>query len=132
MGIRETRDTARRALHHALSVPAYYVTEVEPEESEEGPVYSEPASITVRLHTSFMLLGDLRGTSFDYAERQDVSPRMIFLASEVTPDRGGIVAIGPTEAWQIDNVLPIDGITYTAEVVRFKKPGFPYPGEDDD
>jgi hypothetical protein len=121
MSIRDTRDEMRRALHDALAVPALYVVETEtPGEYEVVPAAGADGVITVRLHTSKTTMGEVKGTSFDYAERLDIVPYIIFLASQVTPEHNVIVSIEPGEAWRVDAVEPRDGITITATVKRIR------------
>ena len=86
--------------------------------------------ITVRVHEFWKALGDLKGTNFNYAEVEDITPRIVFLLSEVGPKRGAIVSVAPGEAYRVDLVLPVNGITVTAKVVKFsaeEAQGFPVP-----
>ena len=127
---RETKRQARRQLHEHLSEPALYLTDTS----------AEPQSCTVRLHLKFDELGELLRGGF--AERQEIAPRIVFLSEQVQPARNGIVITQDMGAWRVDNDLPPDDITITAEVVRLTKSqitsfgwnpdaaylGFPAPG----
>lgn len=117
MGLREIKATARRNLHNAMQVPAFYI-----EDPEIIPL-PDPLPCTVRVHTAQTALGELAGTSFDYAEKHEVIPRLVFLFEEVPePTRNSIVTIlDPAtllkEAYKVDNRHPRDGITVTADVI---------------
>lgn len=118
MGLREIKHAARRHLHNAMQVPALYI-----EDPEADPL-PEPVTCSVRVHTRQDALGELQGTSFDYSERHEFIPRLIFLYDEVPePANGSVVTIvDPVtlmkEAYRIDNRHPRDGITVTAEVTN--------------
>ena len=109
MGFREIKNEARLALHKELSVPAsYYET-----------ILATPRLIHVRSHDKFLQQGDLKGTNLNYAEIEDVSPKLIFERAEVeNPPRGGLVIISAEEGYRIGQTKPKDGITVTAEVSR--------------
>jgi len=125
--IREIKTRARGQLHSAMSVPALYVRE-NPPDFEIVEEAGEDGLINVRLHVSTTTMGEVQGTSFNYAERADIIPRIVFLVAEVSPVRNDIVSIADGEAWRIDNVLVVDGITVTAEVKRIlNTTGIPVP-----
>lgn len=89
-----------------MSVPALYLV---------GD--SEPVLVHVRLHTKFAALGDMKGTNFNFAERQDVLPRILFMLDEVpAPARGAIVSVEAGEAYYVDHTDPLDNISVTAYV----------------
>jgi len=103
---REQKREARRALHQTMQIEAlYYPT--------QG---AEPETVHVRLHTKFDAIGDER--SMGWAEIQSMKPRLIFLREEKEPENGAIVWLQAGEAYRIDNTLPPDDITRTAEVTR--------------
>jgi len=82
-------------------------------------VGATPVPVRVRLHTKFNAIGDDR--SMGWAEIEAIKPRIIFRIDEpgsVQPERGAIVLVQPGEAYEIDNTLPADDITVTAEVTR--------------
>lgn len=105
MGIRDIRDTARGALHSTMSVPASY--------------YSDPATyvgtVNVRLHTRSIKQGDLKGTNLNYAEIEEIAPKLVFLRSEVSnPPRGGFIVFAADEGYVIGPAEPPHGITVKA------------------
>lgn len=132
---RETKNKARRAVHETMRVAALYVV--------PNPAFVDDTStpdeckyitqeVSPRVHYQFKALGDLKGTSFHYAEKQEVAPQIIFWRDELSdPIAGAIVSVSESEMYRIDNVMPPDGVTITCEVVRVPKrqmEGVPYPG----
>jgi hypothetical protein len=123
---RATKRAARRILHDFLACPA--VCFFLPDPTTDPIVIT--AAPTVRVHDRWLRNGDLKGTSFSYAEMADVSPRIIFMKAEVIPMRNMIVSLEAGLAYRVDNVLPHDDLTITAEVVRLEDnetTGFPVP-----
>lgn len=121
-GFREEMREARMDLHEEMSVPGLYMLQ------KESP---DPINVTVRVFEYWNALGDLKGTNFNYAEIQDMNPRMVFLASEVEPVRGAFVSIESGEVYRVDNVLPNDDITVLAKMIKLEKKnaqGFRLPG----
>lgn len=127
MGLREVKDQARRDLHAAMQVPAFYIAD---------PDAPDPVSCTVRVHTLQAPLGEVKGTSFDYAERHENVPRIIFLIAEVPePIRLAVVTITDPatllkEAYRVEARQPRDGITVTADVTQMTPDeyvGLPFP-----
>lgn len=117
MGLRDVKASARRLLHQAMKVGAFYIPD------PEADPLPDPIACTVRVHTRQDALGNLQGTSLDYAERHETIPRIIFLGEEIADQQqnGGVVTITDPatlakEAYKIDNWFPPDGITITAEV----------------
>lgn len=110
MGLREIKTKARRALHQAMRVPASYY---------ESPT-ATPRLVYVRVHTKDNLAqGDLKGTNFNYAEREEVALKLVFDRSEVAnPPRNGLIVISAEEGYRIGQTEPPDGITIMAEVSR--------------
>lgn len=122
--VRDKLRRARNGLHRRMSVPALYM----PMAGSKSQ-----ALITVRVHESWRALGDLKGTNFNYAEVEEITPRIVFLLSELRPQRNAYVSVGPGEVYRIDVVLPDDDITVTAKVVKLsaaEAKGFPYPEAD--
>ena len=68
MGLREIKTNARRALHTAMRVPAsYYATPA-----------TAPVLVNVRVHSKMVQQGDLKGTNLNYAEREEIAPKLVF------------------------------------------------------
>lgn len=82
---------------------------------------AEPVVATVRLHLSFGELGDLLATRVGFGERQELTPRVVFLNSQVRPLRDAYVITKDMGAFKVDNDLPPDDITTTAEVSEVLK-----------
>lgn len=113
-------------LHDVMAVPALYFAR--PYVAGDTPV--QP--ITVRVHDKFALVGDLKGTNFNYAEFEDNAPRIVFMRSEIEPVRNMIVSVEAGSAYRVDTVLPPNDETVTARVARLhvsETAGFPVPGE---
>lgn len=109
MGLREIKTAARRALHQAMRVPASYY---------ETPL-STPRLVHVRVHSKMVEHGDLKGTNLNYAEIQDVAPKLVFDREEVdNPSAKGLIIISAEEGYRIGHTEPKDGITITASVSR--------------
>ena len=130
MGLREIKDAARRDLHEQMKVAALYL------DDPTDLVGFPPVPCTVRVHTMQAPLGEVKGTSFDYAERHEAIPRIVFLWDEVPePSNGSVVTIKDPatllkEAYRIDNRHPRDGITVTADVTGMtaaQYAGLPFP-----
>jgi hypothetical protein len=67
--------------------------------------------------------GDLAGTNLSYAEVQEVRIRIIFDVEEMTaygiyPARNDFVVMTAARGYVVDNVLPADGMTVSAEASR--------------
>jgi hypothetical protein len=109
MGLREIKTKARRALHTAMQVPASFY---------ETPA-ATPRLIHVRVHSKWIEQGDLKGTNLNYAETEDLAPRIVFDRAEVAnPPRNSLVVISAEEGYRIGQTEPVDGITITAEAAR--------------
>lgn len=121
MDIRTIKNKARSDLHEAMKVSAFYYP----------PGSSTPSPCFVRVHSMFRALGDIQSNQVGLAEREEMVPRLVFLASEITPARAGIITISATEGYRIDVVQPPDGLTVTAFVVPLtvtQMTGLSYPG----
>jgi len=108
---RSIRRQARRDLHKTMRVPAFYY----------APGGGAVAPCTVRVWQGFTYLGDMKGTSFDYAEYGDNTPRIITMDSEIIPERLGVFSVEPGEAYRVDRREPKDDITSISHVVRLDK-----------
>lgn len=106
------RDIKRRAradvqLH--MRVRALYLASID----------ADPVPCFVRVHTKFQALGDMKGTNFNYAEYEDITPRIILWREEIPqPVRNAIISVEAGEAYYLDNVLPPDDLTITATVAK--------------
>lgn len=111
MSWRDIKRDMRRDVHSNMQIPALYLEAGKP-----------PLEVTVRLHTKFADLGDMRGTSSAFAEKHEVSPKAILLTEEVpNPVRNAIISVAPGEAYRIDNAYPPENITITVEILRLSK-----------
>lgn len=111
---REQKRQARAVVHDTMALDAFLYP-------QPG---ATPVPVRVRLHTKFTQIGDDR--SQGWAERESVQPRMIFMASElaeqgVSLTRGQLVWLQQDEAYFVDNTLPADDITITAEITRLTR-----------
>ena len=116
---------AREALHRELSMPAFYFQNSDPSE--------EPLSINVRVHSKWEALGDMPGTSYDYAERREEIPKIVFDLREVTPRRNAVVVVSEAEGYAVDHYDPSDDFTTTAAVKRLSNSevaNYPAPEPD--
>lgn len=135
--LREIKTRARADLHGAMQVAALYLVEnpayVTPVVDPLIPRYLE-TEVSVRVHYDFGALGDMKGTNFHYAEREEIKPQIFFLFAELpNPQRNAIVSVSADEAWRVDHILPRDGITIKVEATRVTPTqmiagAFPYPG----
>ncbi len=104
---RDIKRNARRVVQLHLRVPALYLATRD----------AVPVPCFVRVHTKFQALGDMKGTNFNYAEYEDITPRIILWREELPqPSRNAIISVEAGEAYQIDNVQPADDLTITAMV----------------
>lgn len=108
MNLRDIKARARRDLHQAMRVLAYYY----------DPETLMPVVGSVRVHTKFDALGDVQGTSFGYAERRDIKPKLIFWRSEIDPVNNAVVMISSEEGYRVNTIDPPDLQTVTAFVTR--------------
>ncbi|MDX0622908.1 hypothetical protein GOD54_23700 [Sinorhizobium medicae] len=81
-----------------------------------------PVRVTCRLHLQFEKLGDLANVRAGFAERQETTPRIIFMNAEgAEPIRNAYVITKDMGAYLIQNVLAPDDITTAAEVTEVLK-----------
>ena len=106
---RQLKLKARQDLHRGLQDDAFcYMS--------GGRVFKV---VHVRSLTEWGALGDVKGTSFIYAERNDTKKsQIIFLIEEHMPERGDIVMIAADEGWRVENTEPVYNVTQAANVVR--------------
>jgi len=108
MSIRDLRNRSRLSLHTALAVPAVYVDLDVPSNTD----------CTVRVHERTQNFGDMAGFDYAPAERVLMVPEIVVLADEIQPKRGMIFSLAADEAYEVEVVMPRDGITITAQVTR--------------
>jgi hypothetical protein len=111
---REQKRQARRVVHNTMALDVLHYTEA-------GAM---PTPVRARLHTKFGQIGDDR--SMGWAEMEAVKPRLIFMISDLAAmsvqiERNNIIYVDIGEAYNIDNTLPPDDITITAEVTRLSR-----------
>jgi hypothetical protein len=104
--LREMKRKARIQLHDRMSDPALYL----------ATPTATPLGVSVRLHLSFGALGELLRGGF--GEREELTPRIIFMGSQVSPVRNAIVVTQDMGAFRVDNTMPPDDISITAEVIK--------------
>ncbi len=108
-----------------MSVPAVYV----------DPGRTVAVACSIRVHNRTQAFGDMVG--FDYApvERLTPVPKIVALAGQVSPARGGTFVLAADEAYDVEVVEPRDGLTITSQVTRMSvadltAAGLPLPGSD--
>lgn len=132
MSIRKIKREARTRLHKELRVPAFYIAHAE----------AEPLLVHVRVHTKFEEVGEISERDVGNAARHEKVPSLIFMIDELQAKgigwrkmpRTAIVSVEANEAYQIDNTLPPDDITITAQVTILplhKTVDLPVPGPED-
>lgn len=99
------------ALHKGMSVEAFHV-KLDPRVE---------TACTVRDHTKTKAFGDMAGFDYGPAERVTLVPEIVLLAAQVSPVRGDVISIAADEAYEIETVMPVDGITRTVQVTRMKQ-----------
>lgn len=105
-GLRDVKRRARQALHQRMAGRVLY----------RRATTDAFTVVTARLHLQTAVNGELlRG---GYSEVHELTPRAVFLLSEVRPARGAVIFTQDNGAWRVDNELPPDGLTITAELVR--------------
>jgi len=110
---RDTLWAARRDLHRHLCITARVFP--------KGDPAATPVQVPVRLHKRFGRVGDILGTSFEYAEVSEVQPALIVMAEDHTPARGDVFILGPGEGYRVEVVDPTDDITIRLHVVRMSE-----------
>lgn len=108
---RDIKRKARLTLHERLAEPAIYVTWTDPNQTS-----FVMTGVLVRLHLNFSELGELLRGGF--ADRQELSPKIVFVESQMKPTRNGIIITRDLGAWRVDNTLPPNDITVSAEVLK--------------
>lgn len=96
MSLRDIKDRARRDLHRQAQVEAFYY----------APKALLPRLVHVRVHNKWDAKGDVQGTSFNFAEMREETPKIVFLYEECDPDQQAVVVISESEAYRIINPDP--------------------------
>lgn len=113
MGLREIKAKARGDLHLAMRVPVAYV-------APGGAIHT---GVHARVHSKFDALGDLQGTSLNYAERIETVPKLVFWRAEIdlpVLKQQGIVVVSATEGYRLNTAEPPDLATVTWLVTILK------------
>lgn len=109
MDWREQKRAARQIVHKTFGIEAQYY-------ASKG---ATPTTVHVRLQTKFGLTTqDPRDAREGWAQIQSFEPHLVFMRSEKEPENGAVVWLQVNEAYLIDNTLPPDDITRTAQCVR--------------
>jgi len=106
---RDIKRKARLTLHSRLGEPVIYVRDA-------GLPTEVQVSMTARLHLNFEQIGDLLRGGF--AEREEISPTIVFLTGGSRPVEKAIVVTKDMGAWRVALVKPANDITISAEVVK--------------
>lgn len=121
---REVLRKGRRDLHDYLKVPALYI-------AFEG---AEPLPLTVRDFTRVADVGDIGPASKGFAERVEITPRIIFLRDQLEDARNGaIFSISAGEAYRVERTDPPDGISriaYVTPLSAAEASGLPVPEDE--
>ncbi len=93
------------------------------------PAASNPTPVMVCI-TDRQMAVSAAPASVGLAEFEVDAPHVEFLRSQVEPVRGAFISVERGLAYQVDTVLPVEGITITAKVTRVKSDklrNFPVP-----
>ena len=129
MGFRELKQKGRADIHARMKVPAFYYP---------PKTFDVFAEITVRVHTKLNKeQGDLKGTSFSYAELEEHIPALLFWlpdveAAGVTLTNNAVVMISATEGYRVDHFRQPDGPSQIGEVKQLtalELSRYNYPGQ---
>lgn len=106
---REHKRRARQQIHNRLAEPALYLSAPD----------AVPVPVTVRLHLRFDTLGELLTVSAGFADRQELTPRIIFWNDQgVAPRNNGIVITRDLGAFRIGSDCAPDDVTTAAQVAQ--------------
>lgn len=124
MSFRDLKKKARADLHERMKVPAFYYA--------TGNIAQAPVLIHVRVHTKLNReQGDLKGTSFSYAEVEEHIPALLFWLDECKPKAKAVVMISADEGYRVDHLRQPDILSQIGEVVQLnqhERMAFSYPG----
>lgn len=96
--------------------------------------FGSPTPIDVRLHYDYGLVGDQPGTSFQYAERAEMTDAAIIYKIEDFPnlENGDVVTTERGDAYTVEYLDPADDFTRKAHLTKMHssqtKGLAPYPG----
>lgn len=116
---RDQKNAARLTLHKTFKVDGFYF-------AAKG-IPGVP--VTVRPHLKWDMVGALKEVA-GFAEIQSLKPKIVFLRAEVQPVNKALVYLAEDEIYRVNNVLPVDGITVTAEVTRLTAAQIADPWQD--
>lgn len=120
MGFRTVKRNGNRDLHNAMKVPVI---------AYRGGTVSEALPINVRVHSKVADLGGLAGTSLQYADMRERSPKLVFDILEFAPGTGDVISVDDTEVYRLGAIDPIDGEFQTGEAILLSKTqALGYPG----
>lgn len=111
MTLAQVRIDSRTRLHRALSRPFLCYA--------DGPD-GAALEVSARLHVKSGIVGSLPGAGSGLAQFRDVSPELVFLSSEHSPQKSNVYVLyedetrDPDNIYVVDSVDPPDGITITA------------------
>ena len=109
MGWRDIKARARSTVNETFRVPVIYLV---------PGASSPPVPTHARILSSFKALGDMAGTSYDYAEIEAMTPKVIFWLSDgPRPQRNALVLVSENEGYALGALDPVDGLTQTADAV---------------
>lgn len=109
MSLRAVREAARRDLHETMRVPAFFY----------APGVSDYVETFVRVHGKVQKLGDLKGTSFNYAETIEPVTKLVFWdADGVRPVNKSVIMVSAAEGYRVGVVEPSDGLETKAQVAE--------------
>ncbi len=101
---REQKRIARTTLHAIMAEPVWYIPFKQ----------AQLVPATIRLHLNFTDLGEIRRAGF--AESMEITPKAIFLNSELIPSKLAIVVTDTQGAFQVDRIYPPDDITTKVDI----------------
>lgn len=96
----------------------------------------DPIVTRAKLHEKFDALGEVKGTSYDYAEKQEPRPIVLVFQDTIYPPlkRNAMIMFAVDRGYRVDNIKPRHGAYVDAVVTRLQPSdlvGLPYPGDVD-
>ncbi len=111
-GFRAIKKQMRADLHREMRVPALYI----------ASAGATPVPVHVRVHSKYEEVGESSERDVGNAARHERIPSLVFWVAELEasgiarPSRGAVISIEAGEAYRVDNTMPIDLVTITANV----------------